>query len=358
MRPVSQRLLATLAVVTALAAAPLAAAQDASVLRISRHAVGQEGGRLGAHPVAGLAGRQRRHAQHRAGTATRRSASATARRCSSSPTTAVRIDSFRFSRGQAAGRPLLLQPAAGRPARGDRHDRQAQPRASTTDSPPRRSAYAARPSASTTASSERGDACALRDRAVYVQRDRRRRRGRERAQGELGLSAGQFGLIAPDQRPLFLSADPGLQFTPPATFIRSVMAGSVVNTGRNLECADHALARRRIARCPLQPRDGHSRKIPGVPLPARLAGLLREAKWLLLVAIAAYLLLIFATFQRGDPGWSHSATGAVTRNAGGVVGAWLVRHPALPVRPLGLLVGGAVPRTWWSGATAGSTARR
>jgi FecR protein len=57
------------------------------------------------------------------------------------------------------------------------------------------------------------------------------------AQGELGLAAGQFGLIAANQRPLFLSTDPGLQFTPPATFIRSVMAGSVVNTGRNLECS-------------------------------------------------------------------------------------------------------------------------
>lgn len=55
-------------------------------------------------------------------------------------------------------------------------------------------------------------------------------------QGELGLSAGQFGLISRNQRPLFLSTDPGLQFTPPATFIRSVMAGSMVNTGRSLEC--------------------------------------------------------------------------------------------------------------------------
>jgi DNA segregation ATPase FtsK/SpoIIIE, S-DNA-T family len=59
------------------------------------------------------------------------------------------------------------------------------------------------------------------------------------------------------------------------------------------------------------------------PLPAKLASLLREAKWLALVALALYLLLIFATFQRGDPGWSHSATDAATRNAGGVVGAWL-----------------------------------
>jgi hypothetical protein len=55
-------------------------------------------------------------------------------------------------------------------------------------------------------------------------------------QGELGLTTGQFGLIAPNQRPLFLSTDPGLQFTPPATFIQSVMAGAVVNAGRSLEC--------------------------------------------------------------------------------------------------------------------------
>lgn len=55
-------------------------------------------------------------------------------------------------------------------------------------------------------------------------------------QGELGLAAGQFGQVSPNQRPLFLSTDPGLQFTPPATFIQSVMAGSLVNTGKSLEC--------------------------------------------------------------------------------------------------------------------------
>lgn len=84
--------------------------------------------------------------------------------------------------------------------------------------------------------SERGDACAQRDRAIYVQvTDGDATVSNQR--GEIGLSAGQVGLVAPDQRPLFLSADPGLQFTPPPTFIRSVMAGSIVNTGRNLECA-------------------------------------------------------------------------------------------------------------------------
>jgi S-DNA-T family DNA segregation ATPase FtsK/SpoIIIE len=66
-----------------------------------------------------------------------------------------------------------------------------------------------------------------------------------------------------------------------------------------------------------------AQKASGAPLPAKLAGLLREARWLVLVAAAVYLLLIFATFNPADPSWSHSATAAATRNAGGVVGAWL-----------------------------------
>jgi len=59
------------------------------------------------------------------------------------------------------------------------------------------------------------------------------------------------------------------------------------------------------------------------PLPARLAGLLREARWLLVAVAAVYLLLILATFHKSDPSWSHSATGAVAQNAGGRVGAWI-----------------------------------
>ncbi|HET7197215.1 MAG TPA: DNA translocase FtsK 4TM domain-containing protein, partial [Burkholderiales bacterium] len=39
------------------------------------------------------------------------------------------------------------------------------------------------------------------------------------------------------------------------------------------------------------------------------------------MALAAYLLLVLATYQRTDPGWSYSATGAVAHNAGGIVGA-------------------------------------
>ena len=37
------------------------------------------------------------------------------------------------------------------------------------------------------------------------------------------------------------------------------------------------------------------------PLPAKLASLLREARWLLLVAVSMYVLLVLFTFDRADP---------------------------------------------------------
>ena len=66
-----------------------------------------------------------------------------------------------------------------------------------------------------------------------------------------------------------------------------------------------------------------AQKTTAAPLPAKLANLLREARWLVLAALAGYLLLIFLTFDRGDPAWSHSAPDAPTHNAGGRAGAWL-----------------------------------
>jgi S-DNA-T family DNA segregation ATPase FtsK/SpoIIIE len=59
------------------------------------------------------------------------------------------------------------------------------------------------------------------------------------------------------------------------------------------------------------------------PLPGKIAARLREAKWLALVAVAAYLALILATFDRADPGWSHDAAVDRIHNAGGRAGAWL-----------------------------------
>ena len=62
---------------------------------------------------------------------------------------------------------------------------------------------------------------------------------------------------------------------------------------------------------------------PRAPLPERLLGLLRESRWLLLVTVALYLILILFGFDRNDPSWSHTATGAIMSNPGGIAGAWL-----------------------------------
>ncbi len=59
------------------------------------------------------------------------------------------------------------------------------------------------------------------------------------------------------------------------------------------------------------------------PLPPRIAALLRESWWLALVALALYLALILFTFDKADPGWSHSASVEQIKNSGGRVGAWL-----------------------------------
>jgi DNA segregation ATPase FtsK/SpoIIIE, S-DNA-T family len=59
------------------------------------------------------------------------------------------------------------------------------------------------------------------------------------------------------------------------------------------------------------------------PLPARLIMLLRESRWILLIAVAAYLILVLYGYDRSDPAWSNSASGAVPHNPGGVFGAWL-----------------------------------
>ena len=59
------------------------------------------------------------------------------------------------------------------------------------------------------------------------------------------------------------------------------------------------------------------------PLPPKIAALLRESWWLLLVGVALYLVLVLSTYSRGDPGWSHQASGTQVVNAGGKAGAWI-----------------------------------
>ncbi len=58
-------------------------------------------------------------------------------------------------------------------------------------------------------------------------------------------------------------------------------------------------------------------------LPARLAALLRESRWIILLAAAIYLVLILYGYDRSDPAWSHSASDVVPHNPGGLFGAWL-----------------------------------
>ncbi|MDP1716574.1 MAG: DNA translocase FtsK 4TM domain-containing protein, partial [Burkholderiales bacterium] len=59
------------------------------------------------------------------------------------------------------------------------------------------------------------------------------------------------------------------------------------------------------------------------PLPPKIASLLRESWWLVLLALALYLLLVLFTYSKADPGWSHSVNNAIIRNAGGLVRAYI-----------------------------------
>ena len=62
---------------------------------------------------------------------------------------------------------------------------------------------------------------------------------------------------------------------------------------------------------------------PRKPLPPKIAALLRESWWLLLVGAALYLVLILFSYHKSDPGWSRDSTDATAVNAGGRAGAWI-----------------------------------
>ena len=67
---------------------------------------------------------------------------------------------------------------------------------------------------------------------------------------------------------------------------------------------------------------GNSRNSAFV-LPERALRLLHETRWLALAVLALFLLLILATYDPSDPGWSRAAPDSGVGNAGGWVGAWL-----------------------------------
>ncbi len=55
----------------------------------------------------------------------------------------------------------------------------------------------------------------------------------------------------------------------------------------------------------------------------KLFVLLRESRWILLVACALYFTFALYGYDPADPAWSHSVSGALTSNPGGVLGAYL-----------------------------------
>jgi S-DNA-T family DNA segregation ATPase FtsK/SpoIIIE len=59
------------------------------------------------------------------------------------------------------------------------------------------------------------------------------------------------------------------------------------------------------------------------PLPEKIAGLLQEARWLVLGVVALYLILVLSGFSPADPGWSHAAQQEHIANPGGRFGAWI-----------------------------------
>ena len=61
----------------------------------------------------------------------------------------------------------------------------------------------------------------------------------------------------------------------------------------------------------------------GQALPGKVVVLLQEARWLILAALAVYIGLILAGFNKEDPGWSHAVDLAHVANPGGRFGAWL-----------------------------------
>src|SRR3546814_8420688 len=79
-----------------------------------------------------------------------------------------------------------------------------------------------------------------------------------------------------------------------------------------------------MARLPAtSPRSSRNVRNGPSPLQSRLSGLLREARWIVFAALAAWLGLVLATWNPADPAWSHSVHATTTMNRGGTLGAYI-----------------------------------
>ena len=55
----------------------------------------------------------------------------------------------------------------------------------------------------------------------------------------------------------------------------------------------------------------------------RLVRLLSEARWIICAVLTAYLVIIFMSYSKADPGWSQASAVQHLQNWGGRIGAWL-----------------------------------
>ncbi|MBP6018718.1 MAG: DNA translocase FtsK 4TM domain-containing protein [Burkholderiaceae bacterium] len=77
-----------------------------------------------------------------------------------------------------------------------------------------------------------------------------------------------------------------------------------------------------MARIPAtSPRSSRNVRNGPSPLQSKLSGLLREARWILFAALAAWLALVLVSWDPADPAWSHSVEASSTLNRGGTLGA-------------------------------------
>ena len=70
-------------------------------------------------------------------------------------------------------------------------------------------------------------------------------------------------------------------------------------------------------------RGGSSSRAASNPLPEKIALLLQESRWLILIVIAGFLALSLSGYHRSDPGWSHAVHALTLHNPAGRSGAWL-----------------------------------
>ncbi len=67
--------------------------------------------------------------------------------------------------------------------------------------------------------------------------------------------------------------------------------------------------------------------VPGAETPqsTRLSRLMREAGWIVFLALAFYLVLIFASYHASDPGWFYTGKEGPVLNKGGTMGAMIAQ---------------------------------